>query len=224
MTTVLTVLKSHGEFRPEHVLALREQVARGLPEARFVALSDVDIEDIERIPLKYPQWHNWWAKMEMFRPDIHGDFLYMDLDTVIGGNLKDIAAVDKLTVLRDFYRTGEVDPEKKYRPEGLGSGLMFVPEADRKEVWDLWMTQPHIWMHIPGGDQSFLEKLWMKKAQRWQDIVPGQIISYKKDVRSNKEQVPDGTKIVAFHGRPRPWKLPVTHTLYKTAGYAKWQS
>jgi hypothetical protein len=148
--------------------------------------------------------------MELFRPDIIGDILFMDLDTVIVGPLDDLAAVRSLTLLRDFYK-----------PEHLGSGVMFLPEADRAEVWEAWMMSPqrHMRWHRGGGDQKFLETLWLDKAARWQDVLPGQVVSYKADIRKHGDGVPADARLVAFHGKPRPWALTPNHPLYKAAGY-----
>lgn len=192
---VACVLRSGGVYGPEHVYRLRDGVLRHLPGAEFVCLSDVDL-DCERIPLAY-DWPCWFAKMELYRPDLEGDFLYFDLDTSIVGDLSDIASVRRLTLLRDFYR-----------PTGLGSGLMFLPKRDRRLIWREWMKSPHGWMRLykRGGDQIFLERYWRVRAARWQDIVPGQVVSFKVHCRAG---VPDGSRIVCFHGNPRPWETPL---------------
>ena len=49
---VALVLRSGGEYRPEHVRALVAQIERHLPGVGVVCLSDVDVP-CERVPLKY---------------------------------------------------------------------------------------------------------------------------------------------------------------------------
>ena len=171
------------------------QVEAHLPGAEIICLSDVPVP-VQRIPLEHG-WPGWWSKLELFRPDIEGDLLFMDLDTSIVGNLSDIASVDRLTLLRDFYR-----------PNGLGSGLMFLPERDRAMIWREWLKMPQGWMrlHKRGGDQAFLERFWLGKAARWQAIRPGQVVSYKAD-NIALHGVPTGASVVCFHGRPRPWAV-----------------
>lgn len=194
---VVTVLRQGREYGPRHAQALHQQITEWLPCVDAVCLSDVDVPGVRTVPLRH-DWPGWWSKMELFRPDLTGDILYMDLDTVIVGPLDDIAAVRSLTLLRDFYKPGH-----------LGSGVMFLPEADRAEVWEAWMTSPqeHMRRHRKGGDQKFLETLWLDKAARWQDVLPGQVVSYKVDIRKHGDKVPHGTRVVAFHGKPRPWAL-----------------
>lgn len=188
---VASVLRSGGEYGPEHVAALARDVRRHLPGVRFVCFSDVPVP-CERVALA-SDWPGWWAKMEVFGPALPGRVLYLDLDTVVRGSLADLAAVKDLTLLRDFYR-----------PRGLGSGLMMLPAAARDQAYRAFIRAPEHFMarHRKGGDQAFLERLWLRTAHRWQDRCPGQVASYKADCRRG---VPPRARVVCFHGQPRPW-------------------
>ena len=195
---VALVLRSGGEYRRLDVGKLVHGILAFSPMAEIVCLADTDVP-CERIALRH-DWPGWWAKMELFAPWVSGDLLYFDLDTVIAGDLSDIAAVRGLTLLRDFYR-----------PDGLGSGMMFLPESDRAEIWNAWISDPQRHMHEcrtreKWGDQGFLEGFWHDRADRWQDVLPGQVVSYKVHVRQSGE-VPADARVVAFHGRPRPWEV-----------------
>jgi hypothetical protein len=138
--------------------------------------------------------------MELFAPELEGDLLYFDLDTMIRGDLSEIAAVNRLTVLADFYQ-----------PTLMASGMMFLPEADRVHAWQEWMRGPgdHMVRHKATGDGGFLRTLWNGPAARWQKILPDQVVSYKEHVRHRG--VPEGARVVCFHGSPRPrdigWQL-----------------
>lgn len=210
---IVTVFNSRSlngarqEYEPKHVLALKNQCAKYAPFAAFECLSDVRVPGVTCVPLKHG-YPGWWAKLELMRPDITGDFLFMDLDTVIIGDLEDILAVNKLTLLRDFYRDG-----KKLK-EGLGGGLMYLPEADRAQMWDFWKTNPafHMRMYCR-GDQFLFERLWLNSAQRWQDVVPGQVVSWK--VHCTGDVVPPEARVVCFHGTPRPWSTGKFLELYR---------
>lgn len=202
---VLCVLRSGGEYRPEHVTRLRDQVLVHLPTADFWCLSDVDVPGVQILPLKF-DWPGWWSKMEIFRPSIKGPVLFFDLDTSIVGDLTDIARIDRLAIMRDVYRRG-----------GLQSSMMFLPEVARERIWFEWIDRPEHWMQIyqRGGDQAFLERFWLDRAARWQDELPGQLVSYKAHVRKavHKDRefgdgsIPDGARVVVFHGLPRPWQI-----------------
>lgn len=148
------VLRSGGDFRPEHVQWLAKQVA-GL-----VCLSDVDVPGVKTIPLR-TDWPKWWAKLEMFGPSLDGDVLMIDLDTVL---LSMPAVPDRTTVLRDFYHS-----------ELIGSGFMFVTSEDRARVWEAFNRDPagimvscQKWPRW--GDQGFLMD-HLSDAQRWQDVA-----------------------------------------------------
>ena len=204
MISVFCVLRSGGEYKPNHVLRLHRQVLNHLPDADFRCLSDIEIKGIRTLPLIY-DWPGWWSKMELFRPEISGDILFMDLDTSIVGSFADIASINQLALMRDIYR-----------PEGLQSSIMYIPEAAREEIWAEWIERPQHWMEIyqKGGDQAFLERFWLDRASRWQDLLPGQIISWKSHVRpavygdeSGNGSIPADARVVIFHGKPRPWDI-----------------
>lgn len=147
--------------------------------------------------------------MEMFRPDVTGDFVYMDLDTVIVGPLDGLAGVNQLAMLRDAYRDG-----KKLK-EGLQSSVMVLPKNARSQIWDEFTVNPQLAMMFnrAGGDQRFLERFWLTKAARLQDLLPGQFVSWKVDCKL--EQVPPDARVVFFHGQPRPWVVGQFLHLYR---------
>lgn len=201
---VAFVLRSGGEYKPEHVTRLAEQVRAHLPGADIVCLSDVPVS-VDRIALM-TDWPGWFAKLELFAPWVSGDMLFMDLDSAVVGDLSGLASLNRLAIMRDVYR-----------PDGLQSSIMFLPEADRATVWKEWVRQPETWMQLyrKGGDQAFLERLWLGKAAVIQDELPGQVVSFKAHVRQAVRRdrefgngtVPDGARVIAFHGRPRPWSV-----------------
>lgn len=206
---IVLVLKSGGIYTPRHAEILAEQIFHNSPRhIPVLCLTDMDCPArVKCSPLKY-NLPGWWSKMELFRPDIKGDLLYFDLDTAIGASLRDIVAVDKLTLLRDFYRDGT------RKLEGLQSAMMFLPEADRAEVWDAFIANPKKAMLecATGGDQQFLERFYLQKAQRWQDVLPGQVVSYKVHC---KHGVPPDARVVCAHGKPKLWDTPEFKHLYE---------
>lgn len=137
--------------------------------------------------------------MELFRPEIEGDLLYIDLDTVVCGSLEPLAAVGKFTLLRDFYCH-----------DRFGSGLMYLTEEIRAELWKAWTKRAPLWMREctrtgHWGDQGFISHVVGSKADVWQGVLPGKAVSYKCDL---KHREPDkDTSVVCFHGFPRPWQI-----------------
>lgn len=185
--TRVCVLRSGGDFGPQHVQWLAKQIP-GL-----VCLADVPVEGVPTIALP-SQWPGWWAKMHLFNPDlIEGDILFFDLDTVVVGSLEDFD-IGFTTMLADFAY-----------PERLGTGLMYIAAADKEVVWKAWMKSPDKHMdrcrtRECWGDQGFLGSVL--SPQRWQDVLPGRIVSYKQDCQDG---LSDEADVVCFHGEPRPW-------------------
>lgn len=193
---VVLVLRSGGPYVVDDVHRLADQCEAWLPGARVICLSDVPVAPVARVPLDY-DWPGWWAKMELYRPDLLGDFLFLDLDTIVRGPLDPFARLGRLALLRDFYRNGQ-----RGKPDGLGSGLMFLPEQDRGAIWRAWSAAPAIAMQQCGiyGDQRFLERHWLKTAARLQDLLPGQVASYKASTAEERQ----AASVVCFHGKPKP--------------------
>lgn len=195
----ICVLRSGGDFTVTHVQWLSRQV-EGL-----VCISDVDVPGVTTIKMKY-DWPIWFSKFELFRPDIEGDLLYFDLDTVIVGDISRFMEVKETTMLSDFHR-----------PETPSSGLMFLKEADRSKVWDYWIEKPEYHIQRANtktcwGDQGILREILGDGVARWQDKFPEEIVSYKSHC---KKGVPEKAKIVCFHGYPRPWRLKKLHWIPK---------
>lgn len=151
----------------------------------------VDITAIEADPAV----SGWWNKIALFRPGIFPEgeqVLYFDLDTVITGDLTDIAEHrGKFAMLRDFYFKGN-----------LNSGLMSWQAGSLDHIWRVWdrCGRPEF---IAGGDQSWIEAV-QPVADLWQEMLPGQIASYKVDCQNG---IPDNTRVVCFHGQPRPHEV-----------------
>lgn len=180
------VLRSGGEYGPEHVQWLARQVP-GL-----VCLSDVSVAGVPTVALRHG-WPGWWSKLELFSDAIPGDLLYLDLDTVVIGDLSGFE-VGQTTMLSDFYW-----------PERPASGLMYISEQDKAAVWDGWIADPAGHMAKQRGrggigDQGFIAECL--SPARWQDLLPGKVVSYKAHCRNG---VPEGAEVVCFHGKPRPW-------------------
>lgn len=211
---IITALNDSNEFTWRHVKALYAQCQEWSNGVEFSCITKQKIGGVECIP---PQQNlpGWWIKQEIYRPDIKGDVLWMDLDTVIVRPLIDILKVEKLTLLRDFYRDG-----KKLK-EGLQASLMMLPESARASVWNDWIVNPKMHMAQLGykGDQPMLERHFMATAQRWQDVLPGQCVSWKVNCDGanmfRPPSIPADARVIIFHGQPRPWGVEQFKGLYE---------
>jgi hypothetical protein len=189
---VLCVLKSGGEYDAEWVRKLRDGVARNTTiPYRFLCLSDVDVP-CERIPLRH-NWPGWWAKIEMFR-HVKDPTLYLDLDTVVTGNLDHFAKLEMdFAMLRNFHD-----------PNMVGSGVMWFGKP-QKQVYDRFCDKPFKWIkhHEDNrdfayvGDQAFVFDSFVGRIHR---LPMDTIKSYKMHCKNG---LPEGTSLVCFHGSPK---------------------
>lgn len=191
MVTVACVLRSGGDYTPEYVERLAYGVQRHSPW-RFVALSDCSL-DFETIPLAH-DWPGWWAKLELFRPGLfEGPVLYLDLDTVIVGDLSPLMSVKhEFTMLADFFK-----------PQYAASGVMAW-EGDWSRIYRAFASNPS--GHIARcntrqcfGDGGFIAKNLGRRPDIWQARCPNLIASRKVVATRNADE-----RIVCYHGRPRP--------------------
>lgn len=197
MLSVACVLRSGGSvYTAEYVRRLADGVWQHLPGAyRMVCLTDdpdAMPEGVEALGLHH-DWPGWWAKIELFRPGIFdGPVLYMDLDTVIRGSLEELAHYPhRFTMLSDFYA-----------PQYPASGLMAW-EGDYRRLYERFAADParHIAGHcVTGdfGDGGYIAQELGFAPDRFQDLLPGQVASYKA--------TPDrsAARVVCYHGKPRP--------------------
>lgn len=181
-TPVLAVLRSGGWCGPEHAQRLAKDLGTRA-NRRLTLITDMDVTGVDCIPLKHG-WAKWWSKLEICRPDIHGDVLYLDLDTMVFGDIEPLM-VGRDAMLGDFYR-----------PK-LESGVMYLTAASRKRIWERFTQDPagSIRRYVQDG-KFFAECL---DAADLRKLVPG-LHSHK--VHGKR----DDTRLLIFHGEPRPDK------------------
>lgn len=183
----------------EYVAKLFDGIRRHMPpdiKWKGVCLTDdpgTVPYDVHPIMLP-PGLVGWWSKIAMWMPGIFGRatrILYVDLDTVICGDLGDIARYDgRFAMQRDFFH-----------PTAANSGLMAWEAGSLNHIWTHWDAAGRPSWHA-GGDQN-----WIASAEPdcdfWQDMYPGQIVSFKADCWL-RGRIPGGARVCGFHGRPRP--------------------
>jgi hypothetical protein len=169
---------------------MQRQVAEHAPGVDFICLSDIPVPGVDCIPLEY-DWPGWWSKLEVFRPDLHGDLLFTDLDNVILGDLTNILTV------RDHY----VCQRRGW------TALMYIPERLRAAVWEEWIRDPaghmETWQFNDGvrdgwgdyGDAGFISAQLDHTsafgteggdALYWEDLLPGQVVNIAEILGRNR--------------------------------------
>lgn len=187
---VACVLKQGPEYTPEHVALLADSILKH-NDVPIVCLSDIDFECAGvLVKTLAHNWPGWWSKLELFA-QCNEPTLYLDLDTVVVGTLPEIG--ERFTMLRDVYLKGD-----------FGSGVMSW-QTPPKHVYDRFRKNPKPVMQLYRtrnklGDQAFIRD----NLGFTPEMFGPEFRSYKAHC---KDGVPPGTRVVYFHGKPRPWQV-----------------
>lgn len=188
----------------EYVANLFRGIARHMPEEwRGVCLTD----DPGCVPYGVEAAEvpggliGWWSKMALFRPGMFRSgerVVYFDLDTVIVGDLSDLASYrGRFAMLRDVASSP------------YGSGIMAFEAGACNRIWTEWEAKGRPRDRF--GDQKWIGYI-EPDCDGLNHLYPGQLASFKLDVM-RLGGVSDDTRAVYFHGSPRPhevgWLAPV---------------
>lgn len=163
MITVACVwVRGNVPYTVDYVVKLRAMVARRLAVPhRFVCLTDRPGQlpvDMHRITIEtLHRERAWWAKMRLFDPNLETAFcnrrmLYLDLDTLVVGDLDPIAAYES-----DFALA---PPGGSFKPRGFETVQRFNSSV---MVWTFSEATRELWrgfspdtMRRYWGDQDYL--------------------------------------------------------------------
>ena len=218
--TVACVYRSGSKmYSTDYVRVLRDMVARNLTRPhRFVCLSDVEVP-CERIPLT-TGWPGFYAKLEMFRPGLFpGPVLYFDLDTIIHGNIDDLA-----DLARSVAFGCASDPKGGHFNSSImafSGDFSFVYERFRKTGSFERHVRSHVWFALSWiklghlvqlgssyGDQGFSEMCLKERGIAWTFVdkkLPGQFSTFNYGAGPDAE--PPGGRVCLMMGRPKPHEI-----------------
>ncbi len=157
----------------------------------------------------------WWYKLYLLsdKIDIEGRVLYIDLDTLITGNIDHYIGYNEgFVVLQDLWAKGN----------NVGSALMSFEVGKHKHVWETFAKDPageKRKIH-PHGDQRVIQN-YQKDRLYWQRLFPKEVVSFKSECNPLP---PQGALIVCFHGKPSIVDAINTTTKVQrfTIGPVKW--
>lgn len=228
MIKIGCVLKSGGDFGPADVYRLAGEIQKYL-DLPYTLTCLTDISDkmdlhpriatslsLEVLPLQH-NLPGWWSKLEVF--SLSGPVLYLDLDTVIVGEVTPLAqaVIDlrehQILMLRAFRHTHEWasgimgwQGDWSWLLQGLlETPRQFIQQARGWMMKNRW--QQNYWVSYPGDQDWIVDCLNARKgcekvpAQR---VQPG-IYSYKHHIRG--KEMPGDARIICFHGKPRPTEV-----------------
>lgn len=180
----------------EYVRKLFDACRESLPDAHYVCLTDdpatvPDYAEAKAIP---EGLDGWWNKLALFKPGMFPDgerVLSFDLDTLIVGDLKEIASYGgPFAIMRDALKD-----------TGYQSAMMAWEAGKADHIWTLFDNAGRPMTH-PAGDQGWIEFV-QPGADIWQHTYPGQVVSFKRHCYP-RNGIPEGATVCIFHGEPRP--------------------
>ena len=190
----------HGtKYGPDYVNRLYAMVRRHLPgNWRFVCLTDnpqgispeIDIIDISAL-----QTRGWWTKLALFDPQTpfaDQTIFYLDLDTVIVG---DLGFIEGLKV--GFYIL-----EHAYTP-GYNSSVMLFDRTFAAPVYQRFSSND--------TDRLVGDQDWIEECMPGIDTFPRAPIRLYKSLEpdiTSAELARTGAKIVTFPTEPKPHQVP----------------
>jgi len=185
------------KYTDEDVYILRDMVARNLTQPhRFRCLADREITGVDTF-IPDEQWPGWWAKLGLFRYST-GQCLYLDLDTVIVGNLDRLLSVP-LSMPANWGQSGHGGCQSSVMSWGQDYGWI----ADRFDVSQLRTPergncggygQQNLW-----GDQEFITEVVGSPGN---GIIPmHHVFSYRYHAVGGP---PGDASVICFHGEPKP--------------------
>lgn len=214
MNTVVC-LKWGDKYGPEYVNNLHQHVEENLTlPHRFVCITDDPsglADGIEALPLLSDDEtiKGWWQKLAFFKKEIHdikGRVLYIDLDVLITNNIDCFFEEEGGYIVIDEWITN-----------GINSSVFRFEVGQHEIIWDEFLNGRPDGMGNPAkrerlmhGDQNWVCHM-IPDAQTW---PKGWCKSFKYDQLDGRNEPSEDTKMVIFHGHPKPEEA--------IAGFHKW--
>lgn len=191
----IVCVKWGTKYGPEYVNVLRAMIKRhlSLPH-RFICFTD-DTNglnaDIETFPLTETHLEGWWHKLTLFKSELFGltgRTLYLDLDVVV---------MDSIDCFFDYKDDFVIIKDWNSRKNNLfwNSSVFLYDIGKFPFVWDNFNKEG---VKRPIGDQVWITQQ-IPDAITWPELW---CRSFKYECANNG--VPEGCKIVIFHGQPNP--------------------
>ena len=233
----IVCLKWGDKYPAEYVNRLYRMVRKNISiPYRFVCLtenSDGIMDGIETKPIALdPDLHGWWYKLQLFQRKLHdlkGPTLFLDLDVVI---------VDNIDALFDYEVNNFCIIQDLQASNLFNSSVFRLNVGSYPEVWeDFQINKKNIVKRLH-GDQDWVSEKITRPAlwpQEW-------VVSFKKQCNARSKNsfghigkllrstgllkpkglasIPDGAKIIYFHGKPDP--DDVANSSYDMWKHAPW--
>ena len=187
-----------NKYPDSYVQKLKRAVERNLHwPHEFVCLSDREIDGVKCKPLFMAE-ESWWHKVQLFAPSMFREgarVLYLDLDLVLVNDIATLAAMEFEQPLAMIFNFG---PNRRHAAHN--SSVMVWTAGDERvyDIFNLFTSDVPKRLH---GDQCWI---WRVLKDDIANFPREYIVSYKYDVRPLGDKLPMGSRVVVFHGDPKP--------------------
>ena len=200
MVNVYTVFVKSDVYTPEWVYKMKNSLEKNSTVPfKFRCMTNEQLPGIDTVPLASE--NGWWSKMELCRPDIKGVIHYIDLDTIITGNVDFFLNETESLLYKDWIWEDQKE-----------SAIFCLDEEKRSKIWEFWSKDPRSNSFNFFGDGRIYNFCIGKEVGTLQDKHPGKIFTWKK---TNMESLEPGCKILSFSGKPKPVDFPDDHWIKK---------
>lgn len=212
-----------SQFGPDTVNVLKRMLQRNLHVPfRFSCITDdaagID-SDVRIIPLwndfanvpnpSSPRNPSCYRRLKMFSKDarelIGERIVSLDLDVVITGDVTELFDRDEEFVI---WGGQSVQPQSLQVYNWFNGSMMYLRAGTRTQVWDKFDPARSPWQAhragCRGSDQGWICYVLGRKERVW--TTGDGVYSYRNHVLPNGGRLPEGAKIVAFHGQYDPWQ------------------
>lgn len=184
----------------DYVVRLQNMVTRNMQHTNydFYCITDEVLPDDIKALKPSDNWGTWWQKVNLFNPEVvpQGKTIYFDIDSVITGNIDDLAAIETnlpLTIIENF--------SMNKRHCAHNSSVMVWNSGDPKitKIYDEFKKDPARVMSTLHGDQCWIWRVLQNDIANFPDMF---MKSYKYHCKG--KGLPSNTRAVIFHGKPDP--------------------
>ena len=190
---------------------------------RFVCLTDnadgflpgIEALPIPDIGLTQAEWFlpGIWPKLAIYRADLHGMHgrcLFIDLDMMVFAGLEELFDFGKGFVSTDMGPAWETPPRDGAGKQ-VATSVFAFDLGQEAQILDAFLADKQAALSKFQNEQDFVGA----HATSMDFFPPGWVLSFKRHLRQpigidlflGPKRPPQGCKVLAFHGRPRPAAL-----------------
>lgn len=226
----IVVLKWGTKYDATYVNNLHQMISKhsGFSSFNMICYTEDSSDILEAITCRsLPElgWKGWWYKAYLFSDatQFNGNILYLDLDTVVCGNLDFLVDLNKIvnsdlkTVFTPFLLTLSASTFiTEARNNGINSSIMCWKGTSLCHCFDFLKENYSSITSVIHKFDHFLEMMLLRPQNShvlfYQDYHPGRIVDYGDVLKSFKmndtdNQNGNGVSVICFPLSPKPHEL-----------------